>query len=78
MGYSPRGREESDTTERLHSLTRSLNLSKYFDVFILLFHMDVYIHGATEGGGECECWFSGTGNTFQIKDKMPALLELMF
>ena len=25
MGYSPRGREESDTTERLHSLTHSLD-----------------------------------------------------
>ena len=24
MGYSPRGRKESDTTERLHSLTHSL------------------------------------------------------
>ena len=23
MGYSPRGRKESDTTERLHSLTHS-------------------------------------------------------
>ena len=31
MGYSPRGRKESDTTERLHSLTHSLQL-KYFQI----------------------------------------------
>ena len=28
VGYSPRGRKESDTTERLHSLTYSLTLSE--------------------------------------------------
>lgn len=39
--------------------------------------MDGYIHRVREEG-ESECWFSGHWDTFQIKDKMPALLELMF
>ena len=56
VGYSPRGRKESDTTERLHSLTQTLSLEWiniryiYMCMYIYMYicvHTHIYTHKYT-------------------------------